>query len=81
MEPQAQGGEVPVVVVALSPDHDPLLTRKLLYTAVTRAQHRLVLVASRAAVEACVSDAGLRRGGMQRQWLKAFAAWRKLQRG
>lgn len=41
---KAQGGEWPVVVVVLDPAHHRMLTRDLVYTAVTRAQRGLLLV-------------------------------------
>lgn len=41
---KAQGSECPVVVLVLSPNHRPLLTRRLLYTALTRAKQLVVVV-------------------------------------
>ena len=43
---KSQGGEYPVVVLILPPGPPMLLTRNLLYTAVTRARDRLFLVSS-----------------------------------
>ena len=43
---KAQGGEAHQVVLALSPAHGRMLTRRLLYTALTRAKHRLIVVAT-----------------------------------
>ncbi len=41
---KSQGGEFPVVLLALDPAAGRLLYRQLLYTAVTRARHLLILV-------------------------------------
>ncbi len=41
---KSQGGEWPVVVVVLDPGHRTMLTRELVYTAVTRAARGLLLV-------------------------------------
>ncbi len=43
---KSQGSEFPAVVLALTTHHYKLLQRNLLYTAVTRAQQRLVIVGS-----------------------------------
>jgi ATP-dependent exoDNAse (exonuclease V) alpha subunit len=42
---KAQGGEAKHVVMALSPQHGRMLTRRLLYTGMTRAKDLLVIVA------------------------------------
>ncbi|KAK9862475.1 hypothetical protein WJX84_005310 [Apatococcus fuscideae] len=47
---KAQGGEVPVVVVALSIQYGPILSRRLLYTALTRASKMAVVVGSEQAI-------------------------------
>ena len=44
---KSQGSEYPVVVLALPPGAPQLLTRNLLYTAVTRARQKLLVVTSR----------------------------------
>ena len=43
---KAQGGEWPVVVLVLDPGHRMMLSRELVYTAVTRAARGLLLVGS-----------------------------------
>jgi exodeoxyribonuclease V alpha subunit len=56
-------------VAALLPDPDsPILTRELVYTAVTRARRRLLLVGSEAAVRAAVNRPVARSSGLRR-WL------------
>ena len=44
---KSQGSEYPVVVLAIAPGAPQLLSRNLLYTAVTRARQKLLLVSSR----------------------------------
>jgi exodeoxyribonuclease V alpha subunit len=41
---KSQGGQWPVVVLVLDPTHRRMLWRELVYTAVTRAMHGLLLV-------------------------------------
>jgi len=57
---KGQGSQVRHAVVVLAPPPSPLLTRELLYTALTRAQERVTLLASEEAVRAAV-DRPLRR--------------------
>jgi exodeoxyribonuclease V alpha subunit len=45
-----QGSQAPAVVIALARGHAPMLTRNLLYTAVTRSQTACVVVAERGAL-------------------------------
>ncbi|HEY0317807.1 MAG TPA: ATP-dependent RecD-like DNA helicase [Solirubrobacterales bacterium] len=63
---KAQGCEVPVVVGVCHRSHSRMLTRPLLYTAITRARSSCVLVGDRAALAAAVSrdDAGGRHSGL-----------------
>lgn len=76
---KAQGSEWPVVVACAHTSHAPILTRGLLYTAVSRAQRLLVVVGSRRAVRMAVNkDAETRRhtmlaGDVQRAVLGAMA--------
>ena len=60
---KSQGSEYPVVVVMIATEQFMLLNRYLLYTAVTRARKRLILIASPKAVAIAVKndDPGLRR--------------------
>lgn len=52
---KAQGSEYPVVVLALSMKMQPLLYKSMLYTALTRAKQKMIVVGSRAAVMEAVS--------------------------
>jgi exodeoxyribonuclease V alpha subunit len=63
---KAQGCEVPVVVGVCHRSHSRMLTRPLLYTAITRARSSCVLVGDLGALEAAVSrdDSGGRHSGL-----------------
>lgn len=63
---RAQGSEWPGVVVLISSSYGQILTRNLLYTALTRARRAVVLVGDRAAIERAVADtrAGERTTGL-----------------
>jgi exodeoxyribonuclease V alpha subunit len=63
---KAQGCEVPVVVGVCHRSHSRMLTRPLLYTAITRARSSCVLIGDRAALEAAVKrdDSGGRHSGL-----------------
>jgi exodeoxyribonuclease V alpha subunit len=64
---KAQGCEVPVVVGVCHRAHSRMLTRPLLYTAITRARNSCVLVGDRAALAAAVgrNDSGSRYSGLE----------------
>ena len=53
---KSQGSEYPAVVIMLLPEHSVLLQRNLLYTAMTRGRHLVVLVGSREAVDAALQN-------------------------
>ncbi len=63
---KAQGCEVPVVVGVCHRSHSRMLTRPLLYTAITRARQNCVLVGDGAALAAAVGrdDGGGRHSGL-----------------
>jgi len=50
-----QGSQAPAIVIALARGHAPMLTRNLLYTAVTRSQAVCVVVAERGALPTALS--------------------------
>ena len=54
---KAQGSEYPAVVLVLMREHGRMLKRRLLYTAMTRAQRLLVIVAEQEALERAVAFA------------------------
>ena len=51
-----QGSEVPIVIMPLTKQHYMLLQRNLLYTGITRAKHRLILVADEWSVKKAVEN-------------------------
>jgi exodeoxyribonuclease V alpha subunit len=62
---KAQGSEFDAVHVLLPAPPSPLLTRELVYTAVSRAKYQVTLVASRAAVQAAHAARAQRATGLQ----------------
>jgi exodeoxyribonuclease V alpha subunit len=61
---KSQGSEYDTVVVVLPPPTSPLATRELLYTAITRARRRVVIVGDEVAVRAAVGRPSVRMGGL-----------------
>ena len=61
---KSQGSEYGTVVVVLPPPDSPLATRELLYTAITRARRRVVIVGDEASVRAAVMRPSVRMGGL-----------------
>jgi exodeoxyribonuclease V alpha subunit len=62
---RAQGSQFIRVTVLLPPPDSPLLTRELLYTAVTRARESVRVVGSEASVRAAVERPVLRASGLR----------------
>jgi exodeoxyribonuclease V alpha subunit len=66
---KSQGSEFPHAVVALPEHQSPILTRELLYTAVTRARQRLTVVAGEEAVRQAIARPLARASGLRsRLW-------------
>ncbi len=64
---KSQGSQAKEVTVLLPPEDSRLLTRELLYTAVTRAQQRVRLVGSEAEVRAAVARQAVRATGLRQR--------------
>jgi exodeoxyribonuclease V alpha subunit len=64
---RGQGSQFAAVTVVLPPAESPLLTRELLYTAVTRAREFVRVVGSEAAVRAAVARPVSRASGLRRR--------------
>jgi exodeoxyribonuclease V alpha subunit len=62
---RGQGSQFRRVTVLLPPPESPLLTRELLYTAVTRARESVRLVGTAAAVRAAVARPVGRASGLR----------------
>lgn len=58
---KAQGSEYPVVVLALSKGHYIFLQRNLLYTAITRAREKVVIVGQKSSLQTAVINDKTRR--------------------
>ncbi|MCU1397475.1 MAG: exodeoxyribonuclease alpha subunit [Acidimicrobiales bacterium] len=61
---KSQGSEYDTVVVVLPPATSPLIGRELLYTAITRARRRVLIIGSMAAVIACTNSPARRVTGL-----------------
>jgi exodeoxyribonuclease V alpha subunit len=68
---KAQGSQFGTAAVLLPPPESRLLTRELLYTAVTRARSGLVLVGTEAAVRAAVARPIARASGLRERLTRA----------
>ncbi len=64
---RSQGSQYEAVTILLPPAASPLLTRELLYTAVTRASHRVRVIATDDAVRAAVGRRLIRASGLRFQ--------------
>lgn len=53
---KAEGGESPVVIMPATLTHSMMLTRNLIYTAVTRVREKIVLIGNTQAVEVAVKN-------------------------
>lgn len=66
---KSQGSQFDAVAVLLPDPSSPILTRELLYTAVTRARRRLILAGTEAAIRAAITRPIARASGLrQRLW-------------
>ncbi|HZJ25649.1 MAG TPA: exodeoxyribonuclease V subunit alpha [Acidimicrobiia bacterium] len=61
---KSQGSEFRRVIVALPPPPSPILTRELLYTAVTRAKEQVTLVATESSLRAAIARPVARASGL-----------------
>ena len=64
---KSQGSEFRQVVITLPPAPSPVLTRELLYTAVTRAKEHVTVVASEASLRAAIARPVARASGLGAQ--------------
>ncbi len=64
---KSQGSEAAAVTVVLPPGDSPLLTRELLYTAVTRARQRVTVLGTEESVRAAVARKVQRASGLARR--------------
>ena len=67
---KSQGSQFRTAAVVLPPKTSPILTRELLYTAITRAQEQLVVIGTEEAIRAAVTRPAARASGLRdRLWL------------
>lgn len=71
---KAQGSQYDTVVFVLPPVTSPLLQREMLYTAVTRAVSRLVVIGSRTAIERALTVRAERRSSLADRIRTAMAS-------
>jgi len=64
---KSQGSQAAVVTVLMPPEDSRLLTRELLYTAVTRAKTKVRVVGSEAEVRAALASRVRRAGGLRQR--------------
>jgi len=64
---RSQGSQFDEVTVVLPPAESPVLTRELLYTAVTRARHGLTVIGSEEALRAGIARPAGRASGLRRR--------------
>jgi len=69
---KSQGSEFDQVHLLLPPTPNPVITRELVYTAVSRARHRLVLCASEPALTAALMQRTQRDSGLRDRLLAAL---------
>ncbi len=62
---KSQGSEFDAVLVVLPERSSPLLTREMLYTAITRARRRVVIWGARERLVECVERRVERRSGLR----------------
>ena len=65
---KSQGSEFDHAVVILPPPDSPILTRELLYTAVTRAKTRLTIIGEAEAIDQAVRRKTDRASGLIERW-------------
>jgi exodeoxyribonuclease V alpha subunit len=73
---KSQGSEFDAVLVMLPERRSRVLTRELLYTAITRAKRRVTLAAGAAVLEQAIATATRRHSGLLSRLDEEEAAWR-----
>jgi len=62
---KSQGSEYSTVVVVLPDTDSPILSRELLYTAITRARSKVIILANEAQLRACIERRSIRQSGLR----------------
>ena len=71
---KSQGSQAQTVSVILPPEESRLLTRELFYTAVTRAQEKVRVVGTEAAIRSAIGREVQRASGLRERLRAALAA-------
>jgi exodeoxyribonuclease V alpha subunit len=73
---RSQGSEYPFVIIPIHETQYPMLSRELLYTALTRGQQMVVLIGSRSALETAIENTvrGKLHTGLKQALVKAMAS-------
>ena len=53
---KSQGGEAPIVIIPATTSHYVMLARNLMYTGMTRAKEKIVLIGTQKAMEIAISN-------------------------
>jgi exodeoxyribonuclease V alpha subunit len=64
---KSQGSEFEHVIVSLPPERSRVVARELLYTGLTRAKHRVTIIATKASIEAAIDHPVHRASGLGRR--------------
>ncbi len=70
---KSQGSEYSTVIVVLPETDSPILSRELLYTAITRARSRVIVIANEAQLRACIEKRSLRQSGLRHKFWSGTA--------
>ncbi len=73
----SQGSQFDTAAIVLPPETSRILTRELLYTAVTRARRRVILVGTEATIRAAVAPPVARASGLRERLWGADAETRR----
>lgn len=67
---RAQGQEYDTVILHLMEAHERMLTRNLIYTGITRAKKRVILVGQQKAIQKTITNLGEKRSTLLCEWLQ-----------
>ena len=71
---KSQGSEYSTVVVVLPDTDSPILSRELLYTAITRARSKVIVLANEEQLRACIERRSIRQSGLRENfWSEPMA--------
>ena len=69
---KSQGSEYSTVIIVLPEADSPILSRELLYTAITRARNRVIILANNEQLRRCIEKRSVRQSGLQEMfWTEA----------